>query len=110
MSIRVPPTLRTIELIGATVVATFKVPLSASKSSYQPSDSVGAAAGVDSWAEVGRAAETMLARASRITRETEAAPKWERNTIVAITLLGTVAQTTIRLCDCSCIQPGHTTA
>src|SRR5829696_4155521 len=41
-SIRVPPTLRTIELIGATVVATFSLPLSPSDESVQPSDEDGA--------------------------------------------------------------------
>jgi len=47
--IRVPPTFRVIELIGATVVTTFSSPLPVSNESDQPSDDAGGV-GVASWA------------------------------------------------------------
>src|SRR5215204_1514369 len=48
---RVPPTFRAIELIGATVVAMFRKPLAVAKESVQPSDDAGGA-GLAGWAAI----------------------------------------------------------
>src|SRR5689334_11618228 len=88
--------LRTIELIGATVVATFSLPLSSSNESLQPSEDVGAV-GVTSCAWTVRSGRAVAIPAPAAMRESDATREerrrsrrfWDREYIHTSTPSGT---------------------